>query len=137
MDEKSKITFADGPTQVSPVGWIAGLPLTVSPGASDILAAVYMAFQLVQQFTGASATMPQQPIVVPQDVPDDEIDPNSLDLQYLNSLSPIARAETLAMYGLQQAGIERREYDEAAATAEQILAGERAKYSPTDEGETE
>lgn len=136
MDEKPKITFADSFVPTGKVGWIAGLPLTVSPGASDILAAFQLAFTLMQQLTGIeSSGAPQQMVMSGEPEEDDE--PPGLDMRYANSLSPLARAEYLAMYGLEQAGIEPKEPDPTAEQVKRILAEEMAKYKPSDEGEGE
>ena len=136
MDEKPKIQFADEPTKPA-IGWIHGLPLTVSPGAADVLAGVHLAFPLMQQFTGAAPVSGPQQMIMPGEPEGDE-DPDTLDLRYLNSLSPLARAESLAMYGLKQAGEEPREADPTALNVAKILEeaekAERRKYEPSDDG---
>ena len=130
-----KITFADNPgiiTQHSPVSGstqtvlIHGIPIAISPGVGDVLAAMHLGFekalQVFREMTSPST--PAMRIVAPGEVPEEEgTDGDYLDLRYINSLSPLARAETLAMYGLQQAGPEQPlgEPDEAAADAQRII----------------
>lgn len=139
MDEKPRIVFADEPPKTAgAIGWIHGLPLTVSPGASDILAAVHLAVQLMQQFAGMTPAMPPAIAVAPQSEEDyGDDDPARLDLRYLNSLSPLARAETLRQYGLRQMGGEEPEPDPTAATVAAILEEQarKTKYESGDDGE--
>jgi hypothetical protein len=119
MDEKPKIQFADKPANPA-IGWIAGLPLTVSPGAADLLAGIHLVVQLMQQFTGMTPTMPATQALMPPE-PETKEDGNTLDLSHLYSLSPLARAEVLAMHGLAMAKPDREEADPTAVHVANIL----------------
>ena len=131
-----KITFADSPgiiTQHSPVSGptqtvlIHGIPIAISPGVGDVLAAMHLGFEkAVAMFREMTNPVPpaSQAILPGEDPDADEPAGDYLDLAYLNSLSPMAKAETLRMHGLMQASPEKTpgEPDEAKAEVDRMIA---------------
>jgi hypothetical protein len=129
-----KITFADTPgiiTQHSPVSGptetvlIHGIPIAISPGVGDIIAATHLGFEKALAFFRemTNPPMPTSRVVMPEGQDEEIPDGDYLDLTYLNSLSPMARAERLAMFGLQQSTPSQApgEPDEAKAEVERLI----------------
>jgi len=98
---RPKITFAD-PSQATIIN---GLPLTVSPSASDLLAAVHFGFsQAVEMFRVVTqpVPMPQSVVVSGLDAePEEELGAGVLDMGSLWRLDPVAREAILSRHGLQ------------------------------------
>ena len=101
MSEEPKILFAGPPSCI-----INGLPLTVSPATSDILAAVHFGHaQAIEMFRTVTQPDPQPPMnVVPsfgEAGEDEEIGPGVLDVGSLWRMGPEAREAILSRHGLQ------------------------------------
>ena len=113
-----KITFADEAPGMVALG-LGGVPLMVSPGASDLLAAFRLAFTMFRDITQGAPPEPEAAQVFTHGESEEE--DGALDLRHLNSLSPIARAEVLSMYGLKTVEPEPQEPDPTAATVAAML----------------
>jgi hypothetical protein len=121
MDDKFKIQFADA--AAPSVANVFGLPITVSPGASDTLAAVYMVFQMLQGLfvTGVQGQGQPQQVVIPEGYGDEPAgEENTIDLRTIMSLSPTARAEFFRVHGLMVEPLEQ-EPDPTKAQVNEIL----------------
>jgi hypothetical protein len=117
-----KITFAD-PSQATIIN---GLPLTVSPAASDLLAAVHFGFsQAVEMFRVVTqpAPMPQGSIVAGLDEPvgEEDFSAGVLDMGSLWRLDPVAREAILSRHGLQTYREVPAEPDVTAETMAQAI----------------
>ena len=104
MSETPKIIFdrESGP----PIATINGLPLTVSPTSSDILAAVHFGFaQAVEMFRVVTqpAPMPQQISIQGFGDPaeDEEMGTGTLNMASVWQMDPVAREAILSRHGLQ------------------------------------
>jgi len=128
-----KIQFSD-PFQATIIN---GLPLTVSPAASDLLAAVHFGFsQAVEMFKVVTqpAPMPQGAIVAGLDEPVSEEDFSAgvLDMGSLWRLDPVAREAILSRHGLQTYRETPAEPDVTAETMAQAIK-EGGGIPPTEE----
>lgn len=143
-DTKGRFTKKDQVSQGNGhiIGWIQGLPLTVSPEAGDILAAVWLGSQI-----GRQSILPASPeiaapsglshVVYPQEEEFDSIGPGVIDMASLWSMSPEKREAILSQYGLQVAGAPPAEYDPTAETMKKVVeAGSQDRfYSEEEEGD--
>jgi hypothetical protein len=130
MTEKPRILFADAP---QPTANIFGLPITVSSGASDTLAAVYMMFQMLQGlFVSGGQQVQSHQVVVPGGYGDEEPEPSdTVDLSTFRTLGPLGKAEWLRQHGISiNAG--EPEPDPTTATVHDLLreAGIPTKPGP-------
>ena len=129
-----KIQFAD-PSQATIIN---GLPLTVSPAASDLLAAVHFGFsQAVEMFKVVTqpAPMPQQISIQGFGDPaeDEEMGTGTLNMASVWQMDPLAREAVLARHGLQTYREVPAEPDVTAEVMAQAIK-EGGGIPPTEEG---
>ncbi len=106
---KQRVTNSDKEAPEKPVAMINGLPLTVSPAASNLLAAVHFGFsQAVEMFK--VVTQPSTPAspavssaIFGETGEDDILAPGVLDIAALWAMPPVQREAVLSQYGLQVA----------------------------------